>query len=455
MSEKGLSQRFRAWAAEMPADEEIRKVTTVPAWGAVAAFVALTFAVAAWIPWTASFLGLDPWWPMGVFGLAVAADFLTLTQTGPKRNPERLALVMLMSSTLLQLFCALLVVRSSTFGGVLFAAWLPVVACSHGYMYRSGMETPFVSIGTLVATALAMATGPSREHVAVLLVMGPASAVTAAIIGSHRLDSDKQRTEAERLRATVQTQVLWEESLRADRLAGSLEEVASWNHDMRNAVSSAMANAEVIQHMERTGTADQEELKAIAADIREALKLLLAGMEDLRAISLGSMLANAHREVVVLDAAAEAVVTGVRMRFPKVELTVEKSGPAPRVEVYGGMVAVRRLVENLAVNACEGDGTRGATRVTLALQSTPTHVVLEVRDDGPGFSRAQLDGPVATFATTKPTGTGLGLHNVQRLVMASNGTLKRLNGEAGGAVVRVELPLATDGQASSTAVHDA
>ena len=80
------------------------------------------------------------------------------------------------------------------------------------------------------------------------------------------------------------------------------------------------------------------------------------------------------------------------------------------------------------------------------LQSPGGRVHLEVRDDGPGFPAEVLAAPVEGLLTTKEGRlSGLGLYTAECLVRAAGGTLERGNAEGGGAVVRMQLPLANAG----------
>jgi len=70
-------------------------------------------------------------------------------------------------------------------------------------------------------------------------------------------------------------------------------------------------------------------------------------------------------------------------------------------------------------------------------------VRITVRDRGPGFAEADLPRVFHPFFTRRPGGTGLGLPIVQRIVDEHGGTVSAGNHPGGGALIRVELPLAT------------
>ncbi|MDX1625194.1 MAG: ATP-binding protein [Wenzhouxiangellaceae bacterium] len=128
------------------------------------------------------------------------------------------------------------------------------------------------------------------------------------------------------------------------------------------------------------------------------------------------------------------------------------SGVRFRVDLAHGNLRVladpgrlHQILNNLVQNAREAhpDGAP-----TLAISSrpepgdAPRHVRLEVRDDGPGIPADILPRIFEPYVTTKERGTGLGLAIVHRLVDEMGGRISVDNAPAGGARVRLDLPVA-------------
>ena len=82
---------------------------------------------------------------------------------------------------------------------------------------------------------------------------------------------------------------------------------------------------------------------------------------------------------------------------------------------------LRRAVFNLVQNAADAMPHGGT--LTLRGQGTPTEVHLRLRDTGSGIPAASLPKIFEPLYTTKPGGTGLGLHIVQEIVTAHAGRL--------------------------------
>jgi len=130
---------------------------------------------------------------------------------------------------------------------------------------------------------------------------------------------------------------------------------------------------------------------------------------------------------------------------------------------------VMRALTNLIKNAAEaisgpdheraGGKKKGGVIEVEVVEQNKHSVVLEIRDDGPGFPAALRDRLTEPYVTTRTKGTGLGLAIVEKVMEEHHGILELADREGGGALVRLtfsrDLPLgeAGDGSASSDKVE--
>ena len=116
--------------------------------------------------------------------------------------------------------------------------------------------------------------------------------------------------------------------------------------------------------------------------------------------------------------------------------------PAPdgRGEVFSDPYQVRQVLINLVTNALQAVGTGG--KVQVAVSGTNDNVVVDVRDNGPGIPRENLDRIFEPFFSTKPPGkgTGLGLSVSKNIVDKLGGRIDVESRLGDGAVFRVTLP---------------
>jgi signal transduction histidine kinase len=110
-----------------------------------------------------------------------------------------------------------------------------------------------------------------------------------------------------------------------------------------------------------------------------------------------------------------------------------------------GMEALRQVVMNLAGNAVQAMGEKGGTlRATSRLEDG--RLLIEIADTGPGIDPKHMDKIFEPFFTTKEVGegTGLGLSVSHSLVKRMDGELTVRNGEEGGAIFTVTVPLTAE-----------
>jgi two-component system sensor histidine kinase PilS (NtrC family) len=103
---------------------------------------------------------------------------------------------------------------------------------------------------------------------------------------------------------------------------------------------------------------------------------------------------------------------------------------------------VRQLAWNLLANAAQAireAGKGGTIRVSCGASPGGGAAVV-VADDGPGMSSADLARIFTPFFTTKPTGTGLGLAVVHRIMDAHGGAVSVDSAPGEGARFSIRFP---------------
>ncbi len=120
-------------------------------------------------------------------------------------------------------------------------------------------------------------------------------------------------------------------------------------------------------------------------------------------------------------------------------------------EIPADRVRIRQILNNLLANSIEALEGRSAARVEIETQiaedgGKPVAAIV-VSDNGPGFQRELIGTVFDPYVTSKPKGTGLGLAIVKKIVEEHGGRIEADNLRAGGARVRVLLPLGEGGRA--------
>ncbi len=121
----------------------------------------------------------------------------------------------------------------------------------------------------------------------------------------------------------------------------------------------------------------------------------------------------------------------------RIQLKLEEGLP----KLDGDPTRLRQVIHNLVHNALDALQQRPEPRVVISTGSSEEGVVLDVCDNGPGFSDEFLSRVFEPYVTTKSKGTGLGLPIVRKIVEEHHGKIRVSNQEKGGARVHVWLPL--------------
>lgn len=232
------------------------------------------------------------------------------------------------------------------------------------------------------------------------------------------------------------------QAVEAERAERNLGALLQDHHDVRTILSSAALNADLLVRGiagEREESA--EELGALARELRSDLGEVNDFISGIKERAYDEISAMQVPVPVDVRAAVQEVVQQLEQRFPAVEIETEVYGDAVHVWVSGGASTLRRVLWNLVVNACEGDGTQRADRVTIIADGDAATVRFRIEDNGPGFPPDVLATPIGARTTTKADGSGLGLVLVETLLGSNAVTLQRENRPTGGASVRFELPV--------------
>ena len=114
-----------------------------------------------------------------------------------------------------------------------------------------------------------------------------------------------------------------------------------------------------------------------------------------------------------------------RFRREDLNVTVDSAPDLPRVAMPPEVL--ESLLSNLVDNARQHGGPKVHVHISANLKNSAEKdfVEIDVQDDGPGVSAANIDKIFTHFFTTakKSGGTGLGLSVVQALVTAHHGTI--------------------------------
>ncbi len=462
---------YQSWSETIP-DEYLNLQLGYKQWAMCTAVIAVIYLFLIHCPVIHEFFDLSWKIPLAVYFLAPIVELFGLWLFHHHQiNKSQAICFILAASVFLEMSFALMIRHASPFGGAIIAVLFIFSATFHGFSYRASSSNPYMSIGTAIALLIPAIGVTSTPHLAIFAILFISSIGCSLMCGAYAVAGDKDRAENERLKLAFQAQMLTAETTRADRLTEVIRELSTWAHDMKNHLTSIDGCMLMLSPPPNLPKLPQTE-----AQREHLLQLIKKHHLDLRAglDKSGKLIHALKTEEQQMDAfplapTIQQILNSIDCRFPHITVDCQLSQELPdKLKLYGGQLTFHRIIENIVINACEGNGSIGATKiiVTANLLKDEDAICVSIADNGPGFSAEQLSRPIQTFQTTKETGTGLGLYSSERLVQAHCGKLSRANAPEGGAIVTLILPvvatssddLQTDAtgfpQASEAAVHD-
>lgn len=219
------------------------------------------------------------------------------------------------------------------------------------------------------------------------------------------------------------------------RLSSLGKMMASLAHQIRTPLSSAMLYAQNLCSQKIAPTARlqfQQKLLNRLQDLEQQVNDLLlfarSGREQQVApLSLQQLLNEVHNSVETL----------VQQEQGNIELQL----PEPDLLILGNHTALSGAMANLIQNALQHAGPGARIQLSALPGPDGKQVLLAVEDSGPGVPRALQQQIFEPFFTTRPSGTGLGLAVVQAVAHSHHGSVRCVDGKAGGARFEMILPV--------------
>jgi len=247
------------------------------------------------------------------------------------------------------------------------------------------------------------------------------------------LVSEQQRTQH-------QLRINQEALNRALRLSTMGEFAAALAHEINQPLTAVANYARVAKTTADPALASEatsnviSQVERAAEVIRRLRNFIRLGRSETGATSVSRLI-----EEAVVHCHSELETHGVQLQS-----RIARDLPDVRVDA----LQVEQVIINLMRNSAEAlsDAGRYDGKVMIeADQERAGHVIIRVRDNGPGLDPDMMDRASAPFTTTKPDGLGLGLSLARSIIEAHGGQLS-IQSSSSGAVVSFTLPVASESQ---------
>jgi signal transduction histidine kinase len=257
--------------------------------------------------------------------------------------------------------------------------------------------------------------------------------LTFQLAKANRLEARKSQETAKELARANEELVKAEAAVRrSERLAALGQLTAGLAHELRNPLGTIRASAEMLRKVSGADNDLGREMTGyITSEVDRANSLVSRFLEFARPLPMKPVKADIHE---VVDRAV---------------LQYERSADRPEVSVYKNYdPAVRpvsidaewmeRVFYNLLRNAAEASPAGGS--ITVKTRPVAGFVEVAVIDRGTGITVEHRESIFNPFFTTKPSGVGLGLAIVSKIIDEHSGRIVVESEPGQGAVFRVLLP---------------
>ncbi len=235
--------------------------------------------------------------------------------------------------------------------------------------------------------------------------------------------------------------------METSKVAGERERLrtallTSLSHDLRTPLVSIMGAASSLVTLD--GVLDSTNRRDLAQTIQDEAERLNRFVQNLLDMTkLGSGALKPRVDWVDLHDVVEAAVKRMERLARSHTLRVEIQPEMPLLCLDA--LLMEQMLFNLLDNACKY--APGGTTVKVWARVLPTHVAIEIADQGPGIPAEDRERVFDMFYRVSQTdsqtaGTGLGLGICRGIIQAHNGTLHAEPGLHGiGACMVIHLPL--------------
>ncbi|MBM1632204.1 sensor histidine kinase [Sulfitobacter mediterraneus] len=244
-----------------------------------------------------------------------------------------------------------------------------------------------------------------------------------------------QREIAERKRVQETLAVAEQTLEQSSKLAALGEMSAAVSHELNQplaAMKTYLAGARLLLRRNRPDEAlssfgrIDDLIERMGAITRQLKSYARKGQEAFSPVDMGAALASS--------------LSMMEPQLRQRQVQISRIVPDTPVMVMGDRMRIEQVMVNLLRNALDATKSERNPQVNIILSAGET-ATLTVRDNGPGIEN--LDALFEPFYTTKQPGdgVGLGLAISSGIVNDLGGRLTARNGQAGGAVFEMQLPI--------------
>jgi len=218
---------------------------------------------------------------------------------------------------------------------------------------------------------------------------------------------------------------LEEQTRRAERLAAVGELAAGVAHEIRNPLT-------IIKMIFESGALNEKDIEIVTEEIERMRKIVEHFLKFAKP-------SDPNRELCDVNESLENVLFLLSRALDEKRIVLQRNLDVHLPKICADPIQLRQAFLNILMNSIEALPENGAINVSSSQRSNGwIHVQFE--DNGAGIPPEVKEKLFVPFTTTKPTGLGLGLSIVKRIIKAHRGKIKIESVQSRGTTVEIELP---------------
>jgi two-component system, NtrC family, nitrogen regulation sensor histidine kinase NtrY len=233
---------------------------------------------------------------------------------------------------------------------------------------------------------------------------------------------------------------------RAQRMAAWQEVARRIAHEIKNPLTPIQLSAERVLRLKTRLKPDSlsDEESGI---IDESARVIMTQVENLRVLvnefSQFARMPKSERTYGNVNLVLKSAVETYSLTVSDIRFTLQLDDSIPDILLDGFQMerVFVNLLDNAIASVREAQPDDPHIIVTSEFDFGSSIVILQFKDNGTGLSNSDKSKMFEPYFTKKKGGTGLGLAIVKTVVSDHNGFIRVFDGEGGGLVVRIEIPV--------------
>jgi two-component system sensor histidine kinase HydH len=235
------------------------------------------------------------------------------------------------------------------------------------------------------------------------------------------------------LRDITEIQHLKKEIARSQRLASLGSLAAGVAHELRNPLSSIKGFATYFRERYRDNPEDEKTAGIMIQEVDRLNRVIGQLLDYARPMTM-------HRQETPIQSIIQHTFRMIEQQAREKGVVLQANLPANIPAVGVDPDRMKQVFLNLYLNALDAMEVGDVLSVTLT-DLPGEHIRIEVGDTGVGIAPEDLGRIFDPYFTTKPSGAGLGLAIVQKIIDSHGGDIQVESTPGRGTMVAIQLPI--------------